>query len=196
MNSGNKTKVVAAIGFLASLLGTATSSLIFALPASAGCGPLGLLSCPPKAMPWSQYAIESNHWIVQRNVIDPIYYTDRYDDLRRAFNYNPSALKKHWIENGIKECRASSPVFDVSYYLNSNPDLQAAFGQKNCSKAVYHWNENGIREGRQGHPDFSAKCYLNKYPDLQTALGANNYSAAIDHYFNYGRKENRNGKCE
>lgn len=196
MNSANKMKVVAAIGFLTSILGTTTSSLIFALPASAGCGPLGLLSCPPKAIPWSQYAIESNHWIVQRNVIDPIYYTDRYDDLRKAFNYDPSALKKHWIENGIKECRASSPVFDVSYYLKSYPDLQAAFGKTNCSKAVYHWNDNGIREGRQGHPEFSAKCYLNRYSDLQTALGANNYSAAIDHYFKYGRNEKRNGKCD
>ncbi|WP_310429276.1 hypothetical protein [Chamaesiphon sp. VAR_48_metabat_135_sub] len=196
MNSANKVKVVATIGALISILGTATSSLIFALPASAGCGLLGLEPCPPKAIPWSQWAIETNNWIVQRSVIDPIYYTDRYDDLRKAFNYDPSALKKHWIENGIKECRASSPVFDVSYYLNSYPDLQAAFGQKNCSKAVRHWGENGIREGRQGHPDFSPKCYLNRYPDLQTALGASNYSAAIDHYFKYGRNEKRNGKCD
>jgi hypothetical protein len=196
MNSANTMKVTATICFLTSILGTAISSLIFALPASAGCGLLGLEPCPPKAIPWSQWAIETNHWIVQRNVIDPVYYADRYSDLRKAFSYDSSALKKHWIENGVKECRASSPVFDVGYYLSSNPDLQRAVGEKNCRAAVDHWNKYGLQEGRQGHADFSPKCYLNRYPDLQTALGASNYSAAIDHYFNYGRNEKRNGKCD
>lgn len=180
---------------VATAFGIITSSLIFTAPASAGCGFLGLEPCPPTPIPWSQWAIETNHWIVQRRIIDPIYYTDQYDDLRKAFNYDQLALKKHWIEHGTKECRRSSPVFDVSYYLNSNPDLQRAFGQKNCSEAVKHWSNNGIREGRQGHPDFSPKCYLSRYPDLQQALGGSNYSAAIDHYFKYGRNEARNGKC-
>lgn len=193
MNS--KLRLSAGISCLASILGTVVSSLTVASPALAGCGLLGLQQCPPRAIPWSQWAIETNHWIVQRYVVDPVYYADQYADLRQAFSYDDFALKKHWIENGIKECRRSSPVFDVRYYLNSYPDLQRAFGRDNCSAAVNHWNSNGVREGRQGHPNFSPKCYLKRYPDLQRASGASNYSAAIDHYFRYGRNENRNGKC-
>jgi hypothetical protein len=174
---------------VAAAFGITTSSLIFTLPVLADCGLLGLQACPPTR------TIDSNYWIIQRRIIDPTYYTDQYEDLRKAFGYDKSALKKHWIEFGIKECRRSSPVFDVGYYLDSNPDLQRAFGQRNCSEAVKHWNNDGIREGRQGHPDFSPKCYLNRYPDLQRALGASNYSDAIDHYFQYGRNEGRNGKC-
>jgi hypothetical protein len=180
---------------VATAFGMATSSLIFSTPASAGCGPLGLLECPPKSIPWSQWAIETDHWIVQRRVFDPIYYADQSSDLVRAIGYNKVALKRHWIENGIRECRRSSPVFDVNYYLSSHPDLQRAFGQRNCSESVRHWHNRGILEGRQGHPDFSPKCYLARYTDLQRAYGVSNYSEALNHYLRNGISENRNGRC-
>ncbi len=196
MNSANKMKVVTAISFLTSILATTASSLIFALPASAGCGLLGLEPCPPKAIPWSQWAIETNHWLVRSKVFNHVYYSDRHPDINKAFGYNENALKKHWIEAGVNECRSSSPVFDVSYYLSSHSDLQRAFGARNCRKAVDHWYNGGIPEGRQGHPDFKASCYLNRYPDLQQAFGGKNYAAAIDHYLSSGRNENRNGKCD
>lgn len=182
------------IGCLVSILGTAASSLMFTSPASAQLCKI-LPPCRPTPQPMSELAIKNNSWIVQKRVVDPIYYADQYADLRRAFGYDDFALKKHWLENGIKEGRRSSPVFDVRYYLNSYPDLQRAFGRENFYEAVNHWYNGGIPEGRQGHPDFSAKCYLNRYPDLQRAFGASNYAAAMDHYMRSGRNENRNGKC-
>jgi hypothetical protein len=186
-----KSRLSRCILCLTSTIGTV--ALGFASPVYAGCGPLGLFECPPG--PYPEWAIRKNRPIVQRAVVDPVYYADQYADLRQAFNYNHFALKKHWIEHGTKECRRSSPVFDARYYLNSYPDLQRAFGRDNCTKAVVHWYENGITEGRQGHPDFSPKCYLDRYPDLQRAFGAQNYAAAIEHYFDNGRNENRNGQC-
>jgi hypothetical protein len=105
------------------------------------------------------------------------------------------AQRSHLIKHGIKECRRSSPIFDVSYYLSIHSDLQQAFGKKNCWDAAFHWLNYGIKEGRQSHPNFSVKCYLNRYPDLQRAFGAKNYEAAIDHYLRHGIKEGRNPKC-
>lgn len=187
MSKMNSTlKFYVGLGCLVSILGTTASSLIFVSPASAR----------PKPMSRTESVIRFAPWMLQGRVFNHVYYTDQYPDLRRAFNYDAVRLQEHWIENGIKECRRSSPVFDVRYYLNSYPDLQRAFGRENCWEAVSHWYNGGIPEGRQGHPDFSAKCYLNRYPDLQRAYGANNYAAAMDHYMRSGRNENRNGKCD
>ncbi len=57
------------------------------------------------------------------------FYADKYPDLKQAFGYDEIQLAKHFRTNGIKEGRTASEAFDVSYYLNSNPDLIAAFGK-------------------------------------------------------------------
>jgi hypothetical protein len=44
----------------------------------------------------------------------------------------------------------SSPVFNVKYYLRSNPDLVKAFGTHGFQAAVQHWiQHNGVDETRR-----------------------------------------------
>jgi hypothetical protein len=116
-------------------------------------------------------------------------------DLYRAFGYNHDALKAHWLNYGINECRRSSPVFDVRHYLDAHGDLQMALGKNNCAAAVEHWHNYGISEGRASHPDFNVMCYLNRYSDLRMSFGAKNYRAGLTHYLEHGRYEGRVGTC-
>ena len=82
-------------------------------------------------------------------------------------------------------------VLDPVFYLNTYPDLKAAFGT-DTGAAQNHWITYGIQEGRQSSAAFSVKDYLARYPDLINAFGGTNYRAALDHWLAYGKKEGRN----
>jgi hypothetical protein len=63
-----------------------------------------------------------------------------------------AAVLDHWLNTGLPvEGRRGSSEFDVSFYLQSYPDLKAAFG-KNYVAALDHWIIQGVREGRKGAP--------------------------------------------
>ncbi len=96
---------------------------------------------------------------------------------------------KHWTENGIKEGRASSPVFDAKYYLNRYDDLKSQFGD-DYSKAITHFLDFGMKEGRQACATFDAKYYAEANPDLYKTFGMQ-YDKLINHYLTMGIRENR-----
>ena len=58
------------------------------------------------------------------DVFSAKYYADTYEDLYEAFEYDEEQLFNHYKEYGLKEGRSMSPVLDVIYYRESNPDLE------------------------------------------------------------------------
>ena len=84
----------------------------------------------------------------------------------------------------------TSLTFDVDYYYNTYPDLQAAFGY-DYNSLYRHYVDFGMAEGRSGSAEFNCLVYRNNYPDLQAAFG-NDYRAYCAHYEAYGKAEGRN----
>jgi len=112
-----------------------------------------------------------------------------YQELNRDLPFtNPRQLEEHWLNNGIREGRVASPVFDVQYYLRTNPDLVEAFG-KDYEAALNHWINNGIPEGRRGSEAFDPSWYLKKNGEVARQYGATNYYGAIEHYMKTGRAQ-------
>lgn len=81
-------------------------------------------------------------------------------------------------------------TFDVDYYYNTYPDLQAALGY-DYNSLYNHYLKYGLPEGRSGSAEFNCLVYRNNYSDLQAAFG-NNYLSYCAHYENYGKAEGRN----
>lgn len=82
-------------------------------------------------------------------------------------------------------------VFDSAYYLEHNPDLQAAIGD-NSNSLFNHFLTSGMAEGRQGNEEFNVRYYKEKYPDLQAAFGEDLPSYYL-HYATIGKAEGRIG---
>jgi hypothetical protein len=123
-------------------------------------------------------------------------------DLAAAFGDNTAAYYQHYIAYGVNENRVAvsnavyngvdySAVYDKDYYLSSNADLQAAFGD-DAEALISHFAEYGMSEGRQAKADFNAYSYMEKYEDLRNAFGED-LKAYYVHYINYGQAEGREG---
>lgn len=87
------------------------------------------------------------------------------------------------------QTQLTSLTFDVDYYYNTYPDLQASFGY-DYSLLYRHYVDSGLAEGRSGSAEFNCLAYRNNYPDLQASFG-NDYLAYCVHYENYGKAEGR-----
>ena len=87
-----------------------------------------------------------------------------------------------------------APVYDFSYYINTYPDLKAAYGN-NPAGALLHFVTYGTKEGRQGSSSFSIQVYKENYADLRAAFG-NNLASYYLHYIQYGKREGRNATSE
>ena len=75
----------------------------------------------------------------------------------------------------------SSKLFDESYYLKQNPDVN--LGGMNPAR---HYLLYGGFEGRDPSPEFSSNWYEKTYPDVKSA-GIN----PLVHYLKYGKAESR-----
>ena len=144
-------------------------------------------------------------------------YANRYEDLQKAYGGDLAAYEHHYRTNGIKEYRNAKPypgddirnskltfvyvnrvyngvdyqaVFDPFYYLDTYPDLKAAFGD-NQQLAFNHFIKNGMKEGRRGVDGFNVYAYANRYPDLQKVFGSD-LSKYYKHYAANGKREKRN----
>ena len=80
-------------------------------------------------------------------VFDPVYYSNRYADLKMAFGDNSLMLWNHFCQFGMNEFRQASDEFNPEVYKNRYPDLQNAFGDDN-PMYYYHYVAFGINEGR------------------------------------------------
>lgn len=80
-------------------------------------------------------------------VFDPIYYANKYSDLKKTFGTNANKLFSHFISNGMKEGRQAISTFNVTVYKNKYADLRKAFG--NDLPAYYrHYCQFGFTEKR------------------------------------------------
>jgi hypothetical protein len=86
----------------------------------------------------------------QKCTFRPGAYAELYPDLKAAFGYDEARLKKHYIDNGLREgrspCGAIHPQcrFNKEEYYMLNPDVQKA-----GVDAEQHYKQYGINEGRQ-----------------------------------------------
>ena len=119
-------------------------------------------------------------------IFDYKFYADKYPDLKAAFGYNESALKNHWLTDGIREGRQPSAVFDVKYYVYNNEDIKKAFGT-NYEKAYNHFITRGFSELRPSSNEYSERYYRNTYKDLKDFSAYN----LMKHYLRHGRNEGR-----
>jgi hypothetical protein len=135
-------------------------------------------------VPWLDYSTVTDEetW-VEKACFDVMVYRDRNPDLA---GYTDAELKKHWLTKGIKEGRASSPILDLGFYLNNNPDLKQAFGTD--YEAVYnHFVTSGYKEYRKSSALFDGSYYCKKYPEVEESFKED----YLLHYINYGIKEGR-----
>lgn len=163
--------------------GAAAPSCTWGVAAMAAC----MDQCPDNdAPPWA-----SAHPLITAVTFEPSFYMFLHDDVMRAFGDNVEKLSNHWIYAGVNEGRRASKPFDPIYYLNTYPDLLAAYGQTGYRQATGHWISFGIREGRRGSLEFDPKFYIDKYPDVKAKYGETGFLGATEHWLSYGIKEGR-----
>jgi hypothetical protein len=121
-------------------------------------------------------------------------------DVSETFADDTEAYYQHYMAYGVNENRITasnafcngmdySAVYDKDYYLSSNADLQAAFGD-NAEALIKHFVEYGMKEGRQANAAFNVLAYKEKYGDLREAFG-DDIAAYYVHYITYGKAEGR-----
>ncbi len=97
----------------------------------------------------------------EKAAFDTMVYRDRNPDLA---GLTDEQLKEHWKTHGIKEGRASSPILDLQFYLNNNPDLKDAFGT-DYEKIYNHFITSGYKEHRKSSALFDGRYYCDHYPE-------------------------------
>jgi hypothetical protein len=86
----------------------------------------------------------------------------------------------------------SYAIFDESYYLANNPDVQAAVNAGAFSSGRQHFEQYGLAEGRVSvSPYYNEQLYLQKYPDVASAVSAGSLSSGLQHYIQFGEAESR-----
>lgn len=85
-------------------------------------------------------------------VFDPVYYADKWADLKAAFGNDSAKLFNHFIVSGMKEMRQANAEFNVITYANNYADLRNAFGalsKSNSMQYYQHYCVVGKKEGRK-----------------------------------------------
>lgn len=80
-------------------------------------------------------------------VFDPVYYSNRYKDLKDAYGDDEAALFRHFITYGMKEGRQAIDAFNVQAYRARYEDLRKAFGE-NLPLYYQHYIRYGKAENR------------------------------------------------
>ena len=127
---------------------------------------------------------------VFKGVFDAEFYSNRYQDLKKAFGKDEGQLSNHFYSIGIKEGRSASPAFDVDYYLKANSDLKKAFGSDHV-EAFNHFINIGYKENRDLSPVFHLGYYKKNNNDVIEVYGEDNTQEIMNHFLVYGMKEGR-----
>ncbi len=89
----------------------------------------------------------------------------------------------------IKSVLMSAP-FDEAYYLEQNPDIEAAWMAGMITDLHQHFIETGYFEGRKAwRMEFDEKWYLSRYKDVALAVREGQINSAQEHYELVGEKE-------
>ena len=125
---------------------------------------------------------EEETWI-EKACFDVMVYRDRNPDIA---DLSDKELKEHWLETGIKQGRAASPILDLGFYLNNNPDLKEAYGT-DYEKVYNHFITKGYKEYRKSSALFDGSYYCNRYPEVEESFK----EEYLRHYVENGMKEGR-----
>lgn len=82
------------------------------------------------------------------------------------------------------------------FYLENNPDVQAAVEREEFASGFDHFLAFGLQEGRipsESLSFFSPENYLENNPDVQAAVEDGLFESALDHFLAFGLDENRAG---
>lgn len=136
----------------------------------------------------------------KRYIFDRIFYYYTYADVR-AWAQNKVAtqggnlwdhVQWHWLHYGVPQGRTGAATFDPIFYMNTYPDISAAFGWNNYQAAMEHYVSNGRNEGRRGSLTFDPAFYRGCYGDL---AGMSN-AELLEHFTRNGMDEGRQGSGE
>ena len=93
-----------------------------------------------------------------------------------------TAAIEHYVSFGANEGRNPSPLFDVDYYLEQNPDVATAVaGRSFEGDALLHYVTFGASEGRDPNAYFDTSYYVEQ--NLEVAESGLN---PLEHYVLYG----------
>lgn len=81
-------------------------------------------------------------------------------------------------------------LFNVDWYLSSNPDVARAVNAGLIEPAI-HFQTFGRHEGRSPVPWFDPEFYVTNNPDVAAALAFGGFASATDHFMRFGRYESR-----
>lgn len=135
-----------------------------------------------------------------RIIFDRQFYLDSYPDVR-SWAQNKVATQGgniydhaqwHWLNYGIPWGRMGAATFDPNFYMNTHPDVAAAYGWNNYNGAISHYIQHGRFEGRRASVFFDPAHYKARYGDI---AGAENY-AVVDHFTTNGMDEGRQGSAD
>ncbi|MGI2908949.1 beta strand repeat-containing protein, partial [Tolypothrix sp. VBCCA 56010] len=97
---------------------------------------------------------------------------------------------EHFLQYGQIEGRNPNIFFDTSYYLQQNPDIDAAVKSGQIT-AIEHFLEFGEKEGRNPGKFFDTSYYLQQNQDVAAVVKSGQITA-IEHFLEFGEKEGRN----
>ena len=82
-----------------------------------------------------------------KDFFDAEFYAQQYPDVVAIYGDSSDSLYQHYIDYGMSEGRALSPLFDVRSYRDRYSDLETAFGN-DWSAYINHMLSYGLYEGR------------------------------------------------
>jgi glycosyltransferase involved in cell wall biosynthesis len=85
-----------------------------------------------------------------------------------------------WASKRVRKIHRSG-LFDVGWYLWSNPEVEAS-----REEPLHHYLRRGWKAGHDPSPFFSVAWYLEAHPDVRAAGGE-----PLSHYINHGAVEGR-----
>ena len=69
-----------------------------------------------------------------------------------------SDAKQHYVQSGYFEHRRPYHIsVDPDWYIEQNPDVREAVGNKTFESVQTHFERNGFREGRHPYPNFALR---------------------------------------
>lgn len=86
----------------------------------------------------------------------------------------------------------SFSIFNESFYLSNNPDVQAAVNAGTFPSGLAHFQQIGLAEGRvQISPFYTETAYLESNPDVATAVSTGTFASGLQHFIQVGEAEGR-----
>jgi 2',3'-cyclic-nucleotide 2'-phosphodiesterase (5'-nucleotidase family) len=82
-------------------------------------------------------------------------------------------------------------LFDETYYLSENPDVQTGIINGTFGSGYEHYINFGVNEQRNPSTLYNENFYLTQNPDVANAVNTGIFQTGFEHYVTFGQLENR-----